>query len=225
MKLWKGFFSSMKGFFLFSDEGFDTICLREQMNATWTTLRLFSPWHFVPIFFVVSMEWSLCLRRFWHAQKSHDLCWHYAMQLTPKNRFELIIWNAKKYQGQPFFFPISEGSTLCRCHPCPEAAPLNFLRLVEKNMLPTENFGGSCPSRGCGWLIPLLKFWIPRFVAAVASWHFPNCQPSGVSAGRLRQVALTSLRILGGFGSAICLSLRFRSHGCSFQGARFVPIW
>lgn len=169
MKYYGRVFSSMKGFFLFSDEGFDTICLREQMNATWTTLRLFSPWHFVPIFFVISMEWSLCLRRFWHAQKSHDLCWHYAMQLTPKNRFELIIWNAKNIKVSHFSFPF-RGGVHCADVTLVQRPPLKFLEAGRKNMLPTENFGWVLSKQGGGSLIPLLKFGIPRFVCSCCSF-------------------------------------------------------
>ena len=41
----------------------------------------------------------------------------------------------------------------------------------------------------------------------------PNCQPPG---------CFDILTPSGRFGSAICLSLRFRSHGCSFQGAEIL---
>lgn len=109
------FFSSMKGFFLFSDEGFDTICLREQMNATWTTLRIFSPCHFVPIFchfngvvFVLATILA-CAKISWPLLTLRNATY-------PKKQIWIDNFAMPKIPGSVIFLSISVSR-------CPEAAP------------------------------------------------------------------------------------------------------
>ena len=152
MKLWKGFFIHERFFSIFRwriwyhmSQGADECNLNDA--------KAFFTLTFCTLFFVISMEWSLCLRRFWKAQKSHDLCWHYAMQLSPKKQIWIDHLKCKKYQGQPFFFPIPGGEYIdVTMSPLSRGRPLNFLRLVEKICCQRKILGGYCPSRGV-WLV------------------------------------------------------------------------